>query len=338
VSRSDREDGVKFIALVVNRADQARIREALPRSAEIVFCQYASDLVAAVRAGEPRVVLVEPVDARGAPVAAAVERIRAAFPGLPVLAYGELRRETTSQLLALARAGVSDVVVRGQDDLRSRLTAAVNRAERRTVADLVLARIGPDVPPVIDEVVRCFLNRADDGMTVERVARKLGLHRRTLTYRMKQAGFPAPRAVAGWCRLLLAARELDDPRRSVERVAMESAFTSAAALRNMLKRHTGLSPAQLRRLGGFAYLCGMFAAFLEESRRPSPMARMGGAVLPAPLAETIRRRRRWLSAGDQRGVYHAPRVETIALVAMILPIPRAIGAAATTVSAGRPSR
>jgi AraC-like DNA-binding protein len=54
----------------------------------------------------------------------------------------------------------------------------------------------------------------------------------------------------GWCRLLIAARVLDDPGRTVEQVALKLDFPSGAALRNMFKRYTGLRTTEVRENGG----------------------------------------------------------------------------------------
>lgn len=301
---------MQLVALVVNRVDQARIREASLGEGDVAFCQYVSDLAPLVLAKAPFAVLVEPVDARGAPVAPAVEAIRAASSGLPIFAYGEFRRDTAIHFMALARAGVTEMVSRGDDDLRPRLAAARADAHWRAVAELVLARLGRDTTEPVRVVLRCFFEHTDEPSPVGRAAATLGLHRRTLVYRMSKAGMPAPSALASWCRLLLAARELDSPGRSVERAAIESSFASATALRNMLKRYTGLSPAQLRALGGFSHLVDLFVAFLHESRH---------AEVPPPAIHSVE-----LASVTRFPLYVPPRVRPTGLLALLLPLPRSV--------------
>jgi AraC-like DNA-binding protein len=49
---------------------------------------------------------------------------------------------------------------------------------------------------------------------------------------------------------VLAARRLEDPGRTVEEVAFELEYPSGNALRNMLRRYTGLRPVDLRSPAG----------------------------------------------------------------------------------------
>lgn len=62
----------------------------------------------------------------------------------------------------------------------------------------------------------------------------------------------------GWCRLLAAAVLLEDRGRPVDHIALELDFPSGAAFRNMLKRYTGLSPAELRARGTLTEMSRQF--------------------------------------------------------------------------------
>ena len=77
----------------------------------------------------------------------------------------------------------------------------------------------PLVPATIVPFLRYCLEHARRNITVEEVAAAMGVHRKTLVDRLKAAHLPSPRAMIGWCRLLMAARLLDDPGRTID-VAM----------------------------------------------------------------------------------------------------------------------
>ncbi len=99
----------------------------------------------------------------------------------------------------------------------------------------------------------------------------MGVHRKTLVDRLKAARMPSPRAMIGWCRLLIAARMLDDPGRTVEQVALKLDFPSGAALRNMFKRYTGLRTTEVRENGGVRCLIHAFKhelAAVSAGRKP----------------------------------------------------------------------
>jgi AraC-like DNA-binding protein len=94
--------------------------------------------------------------------------------------------------------------------------------------------------------------------SVDHVARALALNRKTLANHCRAAGFPPPGAVIAWCLILLTTALLASPGITVERVAMQLDFPSATALRNMLKRYTGLRPADLRNATALGTLCTRF--------------------------------------------------------------------------------
>jgi AraC-like DNA-binding protein len=93
---------------------------------------------------------------------------------------------------------------------------------------------------------------------VEQVARALNIHRKTLVNHCSAEGFPPPGSVIAWCLLLLTAGLLATPGVTVERIAVQLNFPSATALRNMLKRYTGLRPSDLRAENALAELCAEF--------------------------------------------------------------------------------
>ena len=101
------------------------------------------------------------------------------------------------------------------------------------------------------------------------------MHRRTLVNRMQASRLPPPSELWAWSRVLLAARYLEMPGRSVEWVASSVGYPSANALRNALKRHAHLVPGDLRLDGGFARVTLAFRGALlaaQRSARPVPIS------------------------------------------------------------------
>ncbi len=183
----------------------------------------------------------------------------AARPGVPVVAYGSAREEVAGELLELARAGVSDVVLAEVGDDRARLAALFGAAVTRTIADDVLADLEPlALPGVVTPVIRMFFERAGVPTSVADAARSARVHRRTLAARLAAARMPSPAALKAWCRLLVAARLLEDPARSVAHTAAELGYPSATAFRNQLHRVARTCPRRLRREGGYAQLRAAF--------------------------------------------------------------------------------
>ena len=264
-------DMVLVLALLRDRQCRARWEEAVRGYGRMGYCERASELAPRVLAAKSvAAIVVEPCDDMGSSTAPLVGALRRDFPRIPVVAYCDHRRDRSTDILALARAGVHELVFRGADDVRPVLTSALASAVRHCTATELLEELQNVLPPNVVPVVRYCLEHAAEPLTVQRIANALGVHRKTLVYRLRQARLPAPRAVIAWCRLLVAARLLEDPGRTVEQVALDLDFPSGTALRNMIKRHTGLRPAELRARGGERAVRDAFVRLLTRARVAPP--------------------------------------------------------------------
>lgn len=267
---------VEVAALVINREGLARLRDGLRSVASLRAVATCRDLVAAVHGGLVGGAVVELRDAEGTPVAPTVRRLREGFPLVPILAYVSLERTDGRDLLEVANAGVSALIVRGVDDIGVALRGALASAQDDATARRAMAELSAVIPEPARAVVEYCLAHARQGPTVADVARALGMHRKTLCARLVRAGLPSPQAVVGWCRLLHAAHMMEDVSRPLEHIALQLNFSSAASLRNMLARYTRLRPCEVRQNGGF--VCVLHAlrraiAASEERGARTPAAR-----------------------------------------------------------------
>ncbi|HJU89725.1 MAG TPA: helix-turn-helix domain-containing protein [Gemmatimonadaceae bacterium] len=237
-------------ALVIDREARARVRDATRGMGDLRFVSTVAELEEVLPVERPDAVVLEPVDSSGMPTAALAERLREGYPSLPIIAYAMLTPGGSQGILSLARAGVHELVIRGFDDLGLAMRAALARAREQAAAAFVMRELESEIPPAMRPLIRHCLERGAQTQTVAGLARTLGVHRKTLVNRSRDAGFPTPSLLIGWCRLLLAARLLEDPARSIEHVALALDFPSATALRNMLRRYAGLSPSEVRERGG----------------------------------------------------------------------------------------
>ncbi len=265
-------------ALVQDRRDLARLQEALRpcRSAPPAGLLHAFDSIAALEQGLQRtqfdVLVIEPTDALGAPTERIIRSIRERFPRLSVLGHVMMKPGMSAQVLSFARAGVHELIVAGIDDTATVLRLALQRASRRCLAEEVYAEVSGSLPREAAQLVRYCLEHASEVPTIDDISRALGVHRRTLVNRMQQAMLPPPSELWAWSRVLLAARYLEVPGRSVEWVAHTVGYPSGNALRNALKRYTGLVPSELREDHGFARATLAFrSALLSSSRHVGPL-------------------------------------------------------------------
>ncbi|HJR64379.1 MAG TPA: helix-turn-helix domain-containing protein [Gemmatimonadaceae bacterium] len=237
-------------ALVLDREGRARIQDALRGRATVQFVDEGRELLAILRRATIAAIIVEARDRAGVAISPLVRAIRDGFPSIALIGYGRLSSSGSGEVLALARAGVDELIIYGCDDVGIALRSAVEQARERRTAAQVLTVLDDVVPPTLQPFVAFCLEHARQATSVSAAARALGVHRKTLVNRARQAGVAEPSRLLGWCRLLAAAPGLADPFRSVEQVALESGFTSATAFRNMLKRYSGLTPTVLREAHG----------------------------------------------------------------------------------------
>ncbi len=237
-------------ALVWDPASKARLQDALRGQASVRFCERQAELVTLAENDLAGVIVVDMRDREGASTLATVRHIREAYPSVPVVLYCAISPETSRDVLAFARAGVNDLVLRDVDDLRFTLRTALATATDHCSARFIVEELEALVPANVVPMLRYCLENGRRALTVEEVAAALYVHRKTLVDRLGSAHLPTPSALISWCRLLTAARLLEDPGRSVEQVALLLDFPSGTAMRNMMKRYTGLRPGEIRENGG----------------------------------------------------------------------------------------
>jgi hypothetical protein len=115
--------------LVRELAARARIQDALRGYAAVRTCDAQDELLALVTEGLVGVAVVDLRDRTGAPTLGMVRTIREGFPSVPVVAYCALTPDSSREILALARAGVNDLILRGVDDVGVALRSVIATAQ-----------------------------------------------------------------------------------------------------------------------------------------------------------------------------------------------------------------
>ena len=246
------------VALIVGLRCRARITGALAGRADVRFCEFRGELLHLAAAAHASAVIAEPRDRAGDDVSPAIATIRTGLPSVPVIAYIADGHATSGDILAMARAGVHDLVRSGFDDVGYALSAALASATAACVTDSVRVELEQLVPTDAWPFVSYCLTRSGMPISVAEAADSLGLDRRTLVRRLERAGLPPPRRIAGWCRVIAAVRLLDEPIYTLEQAALRLDFPSGTALRNMLIRYTGLRPREIRENGGVHCVVHLF--------------------------------------------------------------------------------
>lgn len=169
------------IALILGRAERARVAGALRGLAGVQFCELASEMSELVAAGFVRLVVAELHDRSGTPIGPVLRAIRTQFPTIPVLPYVAPTASDMRALLAIATTvGVSGVMIRGEDDAGVALRSMLRSSLVAMPAGEVLDAIRQVVPPQLWPFFAFCVEEASGPITVGGAADILGIPRRTL--------------------------------------------------------------------------------------------------------------------------------------------------------------
>jgi AraC-like DNA-binding protein len=242
------------------------VQDALRGRATVHLVNSVTDLMRELKqdTGQIVAVIVGAQDNAGTPAAPVVRQITAELPKLPVVAYCHAGVEHSAEILALATAGVHELLFERAGDSGVALRAVLASAARTCAAEAVLAALAPCLPSRLQPFLESALGYPEKACTVSAIARMLGVHRKTLFNQCIESQLPPPSELLIWCRLLLAAHLLAVTLRTVESVALELQFPSDTSLRNMMKRHVGLTSSEVREHGGLVCVLEAFRGRLAQ--------------------------------------------------------------------------
>jgi AraC-like DNA-binding protein len=223
------------------------------------------------------VLAIAPDSARD--VVAIARELRVRCPRAALVAYCGGVRDTPARIGALAAAGVHQFVFTDVNDHGTVLRTILASARQQCAAEVVMAALRPLVPAPIHPLVEAALSRPSIVSDVRSLADALGVHRKTVFNRCAHAAVLNPMELLTWTRLALVAYLLEATGVTVEKISIETGYPSPTALRNTMKRYTGLRPMEVRASGGLQIVVDRLRARLgqnsaglsAESARPTPL-------------------------------------------------------------------
>ncbi len=197
---------------------------------------------------------------------AEIAGLRSAFPQVPWIAFAPFKPDDGPLLLACQAGGVALVLVDGVDnavagDLVVRHSAA---AERRRALDDAL-RVLRLAEPLQREVWYYLLDRVDQTVRTQSIARTLGCSREHLSRQFGAGGAPNLKRVIDLTRVACAASLLRYPGYDVAAVARILRFATASHLSATARRIAGVPTRGLAGLGARGVLAN-FAKGKTRSR------------------------------------------------------------------------
>jgi AraC-like DNA-binding protein len=196
-----------------------------------------------------------------------VRQLKRLYPRIVCIAYVRVTPERIHYVFDAGSAGFDGLIIADRDDAPAAFATILEQAEARGIAGHLRGSLAT-VHPSVRDAVLIAVTRAHEAMTTETLARSLAVSRRTLMRRLLGAGFPPPKRLLTWGRLIVAAGMLEDPQRSADGVAAALRFPSGSAFRNTCQRYLRATPTELRTRGG---AMGVVDRLLAES---------GGGISP----------------------------------------------------------
>lgn len=240
------------VACVFTPQRRARLTDALRGKADLRFTDSFDQLTQSLRSTIESVdaVVVSARDLAGVSAVRAIRLVIAERPRTAIVAYCQAGSQYSDDIRSLAVAGVHQFVFAGVDDMGVAFRAVLDAARRECAGEWVMHVLAPVVPSMLHRMIEAILARPDAVTSIRALADALGVHRKTLFNRCESAGFLPPAEVLAWTRLTLVAHLLDTTGCTIEKIAVELAFPSDTALRNMIKRYTGQRASDIRSHGG----------------------------------------------------------------------------------------
>jgi AraC-like DNA-binding protein len=251
-----------------------RLQEALEGSYDLTFASSWSDLDHLIRRLATEVVIVDPVQPREAEVAA-VERLRAYYPSLPVVLYMPFGPQLADALLRLGSVGVHRAVFFDHGDTAKELKTAVEEALAASVPEHIFGRIVDGLELVygendgefreIKEAIRVALRNVDTIRSALDWSGHLDLPHRSFYRSFSSFGLPTPKTCLLWLRLMYAAKLLEDPGYSPYDVVHRLGYSAPSNFWQHVQDTLGLRASELRYAATFETLLRRFLSAQMKS-------------------------------------------------------------------------
>jgi AraC-like DNA-binding protein len=206
------------------------------------------DALATIRGRPVELAVVDPL-LSGIPSATEIERLRLLFPSLPLILYTTLSPQTANVLLKLGQRGIHDVVFSRYDDHPARLQEVLGHEETRSTSQLLLDQLAWALAPLPSElrwVLEAVLRSPGEVQTVQQVAARARVDRRTFERWFTRVGLPSPRHFLAAARVLYAHRLLQDPGFTIEDVAQRLGYAQTKTLQLHARAYLGLTAGEMR--------------------------------------------------------------------------------------------
>src|SRR5437870_5797414 len=225
-----------------------RLRRAAPARFALAHAATWETALATIRARPVELAVVDPL-LSGTASAKEIEQLRHLFPSLPLILYTALTPPTAAVLLALGQQGVRHVVFARYDDHPGHLRHVLVAEEARATSQQLLEQFAWALAPLPSElrwVLEEVLRAPAEVQSVQQVAARARVDRRTFERWFTRVGLPSPRHFLAAARVLYAHRLLQDPGFTIDDVARRLRYAQTKTLQQHAHAYLGVPAGELR--------------------------------------------------------------------------------------------
>ena len=225
-----------------------KLRRAAVTRFAVVHATTWDAVLATIRSRPVELAVVDPL-LTGTASEREIERLRVLFPSLPLILYTSLTPQTAAVLLALGQRGIRRVVFTRYDDHPTHLRHVLAQEEARSTSQQLLDQFAWALSPLPSElrwVLEEVLRSPSEVQTVQQVAARARVDRRTFERWFTRVGLPSPRHFLAAARVLYAHRLLQDPGFTIEDVAVRLGYAQTKTLQLHARTYLGLTAGEMR--------------------------------------------------------------------------------------------
>lgn len=237
-----------LVLAAVNESQLHRLRRAAAARFPLAHATTWEAALTTIRTRPVELAVLDPL-LGGAASATEIQRLRVLFPSLPLVLYTTLSPATARVLLSLGNSGIHHVVFSRYDDHPARLREVLGQEEAHSTSRQLLDQLASVLAPLPSElrwVLETVLRAPPELQTVQQVAARAHVDRRTFQRWFHRLGLGSPRQFLAAARVLYAHRLLQDPGFTIEDVATRLGYAQTKTLQLHARAYLGLTAGEMR--------------------------------------------------------------------------------------------
>ena len=220
----------------------------IAREETVVVAKTWGDLEQLLHKHPVTVALIDP-SADGASRAVEFDRVRTAYPSLPIIAYVPLTATAFRAVAQLSRLGLEHVILYSHDDSAERMVATIDKVRANPLTERFIAALKPHLdrlPLAISKVVVEMFAEPHRYPNAQDVATMANVSIVRLYRAFQSADLAAPKKIVIAAKMLRAYSHLSDPGQSVGGASIKLAYRNPRILAEHMNEVLGVNPSRLR--------------------------------------------------------------------------------------------